>query len=90
MGRRLGYEADLIALDSWLQRPERLHITEPIWCGTGEVAVIFSVTTKTVTRWCESGIIAGACRIGGPRARWAIPVSWVYAMLAKAEEVRPV
>lgn len=85
MGRRHGIDFDP---ESWLVKAERLHVPEPLWVGTGEVGIIFNVSSKTITRWCEAGQIPGAQRIGGPRSRWRIPASWVYDVLARSQAHR--
>jgi hypothetical protein len=85
MGRRHGIEFDP---EAWLVKAERLRVPEPLYVGTGEVGVIFNVSSKTVTRWCEAGQIPGAVRVGGPRSRWSIPASWVYGILAASEAER--
>ncbi len=46
------------------------------YLGTEEVARRYGVTTMTVRRWCEAGLLLGARKEGiGKRATWLIPES---------------
>lgn len=51
----------------------------------GEVAVIFRVDPKTVTRWAKAGKISWSRTLGGHRR---FPESEVYALLAASMHSR--
>ena len=43
---------------------------------SGEAAEAWGVTSRTVIRWCEAGLIEGAEKIGrGSLPRWVIPAN---------------
>ena len=62
-----------------------LDLTEPDALLTpGEVATLFRVTPKTVTRWAEAGKLAAVRTLGGHRR---FPVREVLRVKAQLEAV---
>jgi excisionase family DNA binding protein len=56
---------------------------------TAGAARRLQVSRRTVTRWCEGGLITDAWKTPGPRGRWRVPESQVRFILA-GRPVRPV
>lgn len=57
-------------------------MTNPTFQTTGQAARRLGVSSKTVTRWCESGRILGAIRTEG--GHWRVPASYVERVEAKS------